>query len=259
MLAIVLSRRDIREFDQIISLFCREMGKMSLFARGINKSTSRNSSSSIPFTLVHFEYAPGREFDYLTSVVPARMFAGVRCSYERSISASIIMSVVDSFFEVGEVDYSSFALILDYLFFLENFSGNPLFVIDSFVMKLLSIHGVFPELARCVVSGVSLMRMRQVALVHGMDYVPAIAFGLGGLVSPEEKYRLEKRENSPMLDISYEHVNALSILNSNNTDILARFFDDGYHDNIHDVVYMWYRYVVDRPIPDWKQFLSVSR
>jgi len=37
MLAIVLNRRDFREFDQIISFYSQEHGKIEALARGIKK------------------------------------------------------------------------------------------------------------------------------------------------------------------------------------------------------------------------------
>ena len=37
MLGIVLSRRDIREFDQLIVFYTREKGKIEVLARGIKK------------------------------------------------------------------------------------------------------------------------------------------------------------------------------------------------------------------------------
>ena len=42
MLAIVLSRRDFREFDQIVSLYTKEKGKLEVLARGVKKITSKH-------------------------------------------------------------------------------------------------------------------------------------------------------------------------------------------------------------------------
>ena len=48
MQAIVLSRRDFREFDQMISLYTREQGKLELLARGLKKVTSKNAAHLEP-------------------------------------------------------------------------------------------------------------------------------------------------------------------------------------------------------------------
>ncbi|MFZ2978199.1 MAG: DNA repair protein RecO, partial [Candidatus Magasanikiibacteriota bacterium] len=68
MKAIVLSRRDFREADQIISLYTLEKGKMEILARGIKKITSKNSAHLEPFSLVEAEIIFGKELNYLGAV-----------------------------------------------------------------------------------------------------------------------------------------------------------------------------------------------
>ena len=68
MQAITLSRRNFREFDQIVSLYTEDLGKVELLARGIKKITSKQAAHVEPFSLVTLEIARGKEVDHLTKV-----------------------------------------------------------------------------------------------------------------------------------------------------------------------------------------------
>ena len=68
MLSIVLSRKDFREHDQIVSLYVKEKGKLSLIVRGVKKIVSKNSAHLEPFSFVNITIEKGKEADYLTRV-----------------------------------------------------------------------------------------------------------------------------------------------------------------------------------------------
>jgi recombinational DNA repair protein (RecF pathway) len=44
MLAVTLERRAFRDFDQLVTLYTKERGKVTVLARGSKKSTSKNAS-----------------------------------------------------------------------------------------------------------------------------------------------------------------------------------------------------------------------
>jgi DNA repair protein RecO (recombination protein O) len=52
MMAIVLSRRDFRENDQMIVLYTLEKGKIEALAKGIKKTVSKNAAFLEPFFFV---------------------------------------------------------------------------------------------------------------------------------------------------------------------------------------------------------------
>ena len=65
MQVIVLSRRNFREADQIISLYSFDKGKFEVLAKGIKKIISKNSAHLEPFCFSEVEIISGKEFDYL--------------------------------------------------------------------------------------------------------------------------------------------------------------------------------------------------
>ena len=61
MLAFVLSRRDFREYDQSISLYTLEKGRLEVLARGVKKILSKNAAHLEPFCLIEAEIIQGKE------------------------------------------------------------------------------------------------------------------------------------------------------------------------------------------------------
>ena len=66
---IVIKRQNIGEADKLITLFTETLGKITLLARGIRKSSSRRVGSLELFNQVKVSAARGRgELDTLTEV-----------------------------------------------------------------------------------------------------------------------------------------------------------------------------------------------
>ncbi len=68
MLSIILSRRDWREFDQIITFYCHERGKIEVLARGVKKILSKNSAALSPGNIVEAEIIYSKEHYILGAV-----------------------------------------------------------------------------------------------------------------------------------------------------------------------------------------------
>ena len=83
MQTIVLSRRNIREADQIISLYSLEKGKVEVLAKGIKKITSKNSAHLEPFCFSEIEIIPGKELDHLGSTQSLNSFLNIRNNLEK--------------------------------------------------------------------------------------------------------------------------------------------------------------------------------
>lgn len=142
MQCIILSRRDFREFDQIISLYTKEKGKIKALARGVKKITSKNSAHLEPFSLVEAEIVPGKEIDHLTKVVPENIFANIRQDLQKSLSVGYVVSLLDKILHEGEKDERIFNLTVNWLEYLGlQTSDFRLQLLDGFVVKLLNCLG----------------------------------------------------------------------------------------------------------------------
>ena len=98
MLSIVLSRKDFREHDQIVSLYSKDEGKLGLMVRGVKKIVSKNSAHLEPFSIVDITVEKGKDFSYLIRVQSVDYLRNIRENLHKSLVASYIVSIVDNFF-----------------------------------------------------------------------------------------------------------------------------------------------------------------
>ena len=145
MFAIILSRKDFRDYDQIISVYTQEKGKMSLLVRGVKKIVSKNSAYLEPFSIVNITVEKGKEVDYLTRVQSENYLRSIREDLQKSLVATYIVSLVDKLFSEGEVDNRFFIFLqnfLEYLNFIDELDDKmTVIVLDVFVVNLLVFLG----------------------------------------------------------------------------------------------------------------------
>lgn len=150
MKAIVLSRRDFREYDQIISLYTEETGKREVLAKGIKKIVSKNAAHLEPCFLVDVEIVPGKEIDHVTKAIAAQIFPQIRRDAKKSVIAQYIVSLVHKMTDVQQADRRIYYALLEMLDYLEQKQASKI-LIDIFVIRLFSLLGMQPELTQCVV------------------------------------------------------------------------------------------------------------
>lgn len=175
MLAIILARRNIRESDQIISVYTKEKGKLELLARGVKKITSKNSAHLEPFSFVDIDIAPGKGIDHLTKVQPINYFVNIRNDLQKSLAAGYVVSLLDKVLHVGEKDGRIFDLLESWLesIDLQIFrSFNPQLSLDVFIVKLLNCLGY--DITQAVGLGVELKR--NLELLQHSDWKAVSSF-----------------------------------------------------------------------------------
>lgn len=146
MLAVVLSRIDMREFDQMVSLYTREQGKVELLAKGIKKITSKNSSNLEVFSVVDIEVAPGKEINHLTKVQPLKIFQHIFSDFDKIYVAGYGIRIAKENILVGEKDERVFDFLVSFLEFLDTATSvNSLNLASAFILKLWHYLGFSPE------------------------------------------------------------------------------------------------------------------
>jgi DNA repair protein RecO (recombination protein O) len=137
MLAIVLARKNIREFDQTVSLYTREIGKVEVLAKGIKKIISKNSSNLEVLSVVEIEVIQGKDIDYLGRVQSIKFFRNIYSDLDKISLASYVVKIVDVNILVGEKDEVIFNLLFSFLEFLDIHESVQLYqLVTSFTFKL---------------------------------------------------------------------------------------------------------------------------
>ncbi len=142
MLSFVVGRNDWREYDQIVSLYTLELGKVEVLARGVKKILSKNSAFLEPGNLVEAEVIPGKELNHLGSVQVVDGFSGLRRSEFGNTILSFSLYIFSNFITHQEKDERVFKLVYSWLNFLnKNETDSVVFALDVFVVKFLSVLG----------------------------------------------------------------------------------------------------------------------
>lgn len=146
MEAIVLSRRAYREYDQIITLYTKERGLITLVAKGVKKIQSKNNSALEPFSYVHVGVAPGKEYDYITSVMIERYFCSLREDLYKTLVASFICTTLVGILGEEEADPILYDFLLASFIRFEESSSVTLTMVDEFFLMLAGYLGFIPIL-----------------------------------------------------------------------------------------------------------------
>lgn len=213
MQAIVLSRRDFREVDQIVSVYTDSEGKREIIAKGVKKITSKNAAHLEPGSFVSMDIARGKELDYLTTVQSINFFTQSRMSFQKTWAIGSAMAFVDHVTKAEDIDMGVFALLKQWLFVLEKVEGYNPILLDAFIMKLLAVIGFEPVLNSCCVSEIDQKEIIKAAMLHPNDpkFQPGFYPAGGGLVSAEVR-REKLREGEHVITCSFTDITNLHLL-----------------------------------------------
>jgi DNA repair protein RecO (recombination protein O) len=153
MLAVTLERRAFRDFDQLVTLYTKERGKVTVLARGSKKSTSKNASLLEPLFLVEVDCADGKDMLHLIKVFPVESFGGLLESYEKMRVLGYSASVVNTLVDEGEPDERIFILYLGFLRELNVAKLVDALVVAGFLVRLFEALGSGLTVATCVRCG----------------------------------------------------------------------------------------------------------
>ncbi|HEV8311190.1 MAG TPA: DNA repair protein RecO [Methylomirabilota bacterium] len=146
---IVLRARDLGEHDRLVSLYTRDLGKLTAVARGARRVRSRFGGALELFTwgdVVGFE-REGRELVRLDHFDIRRSFRRLREDLERLGQGARMLEAVGRLVEERDAHPACFLLLLRALRALE--TSAPARVQLAFMLRFLDLAGYRPRLDRC--------------------------------------------------------------------------------------------------------------
>lgn len=173
--AIVIRRANLGESDRLVTLFCREQGKVPTVARGARKPKSRFAGRLEPFNHVRVLLATGRTLDVVSQVEVLDAFAGLREDLDRLGQAAFVLELVDRATTDRQPAPDIFSLLRVTLDLLAR--GDPELVAIWFTARLLVLSGYAPVIGRCQVCG------------RPVVGAAAISFPLGGTLCGDHRSR----------------------------------------------------------------------
>ncbi len=151
--ALVLRATDYRESDQILTLFTRDLGKLTASARGVRKKNSPLAAGCQLLCwseLVLFDYQ-GRWS--VKESASRRQFRGLRRDLERFALACYFADVAQLLAVEGEPFPELLSLTLNSLHALDEMDKPPALVKAAFELKAMCLAGYEPMLEGCCFCG----------------------------------------------------------------------------------------------------------
>jgi DNA repair protein RecO (recombination protein O) len=170
--AVVLRNQLIGESDRIVTLLCREEGKVRAVAKGVRKTTSRIGSRLAPFMVVDVQWSTGKSLGIIQQVESVGSYASALATdYEAYTAAAAMVETADQLTN-HEATRDQFLLLVGGLRALSERAHPTSLILDSYLLRALSLAGWSPSVDACAQTGVP---------GPHQHFVPA----LGGMVSAE--------------------------------------------------------------------------
>ena len=142
--AIVLSSSPIGEYDKRVVLLTKERGKITAFARGARRQTSKLMAATNLFAFGEFKLYPGRTSYTLTDAHIQNYFEELRVDFEGAYYGMFFLEVCDYYTRENNDEKEMLKLLYQSLKALLVKSLNRKLVQCIFEMKALVINGEFP-------------------------------------------------------------------------------------------------------------------
>jgi DNA repair protein RecO (recombination protein O) len=150
--SIIIKNRDLRESDQLLTIFSEKEGKITAVAKGVKKAKSSLRGCVQPFCHSLLFFNRGREMDLITQGKIIEFFGNSREDINRTLYSMYIMELIDkSLLERVPLPqlYATLVEVLE----LINEQGLNLILVRYFESRLLVNLGYKPVMNRCVLCG----------------------------------------------------------------------------------------------------------
>ena len=153
--AVIIRRARLKEADRVITLFTKELGKVSAVAKGVRKAKSKLAGHLETLTYTDITLARGKNLDTIIGSQTLSPYLSIRNSLERTAYALYFTELVYHFAPEGQVNTTLFGLLVETLETL-GATANPELLARYFELNLLKDLGYRPELRRCLGCGAEL-------------------------------------------------------------------------------------------------------
>ena len=142
--AIVLSSTPVGEYDRRVVLLTKERGKITAFAKGARRQTSKLIAATNLFAFGEFKLYPGRSSYTMTDAQIQNYFEELRIDFEGAYYGMFFLEVCDYYTRENNDEKEFLKLVYQSLKALSVKSLNRKLVQCIFEMKAMVINGEFP-------------------------------------------------------------------------------------------------------------------
>jgi len=141
----VLRKTDLREADQVFSIYTKDFGKLKILGKAIRKIKSKLRAGAELFYLSEIEFIQGKNHKTLTDAMTIEKFKNIRQDLEKLEIVSQIAENVDDLIKGEEKDEDIWNLLTEVFEKINSYS----LIYHYFLWNLLSILGYQMDLYHC--------------------------------------------------------------------------------------------------------------
>jgi len=156
---VVLRAYKLGEADRIVTLLTRDNGKVRAVARGVRRTSSKFGGRLEPFSHVDVQFVKGHALDIIAQVDTVAGYSKpLRTDYPRFTAGQVMLETADRLVaEEGEPAPTQYRLLIGALFALGEHTSDgvrpPTLILDSYLLRALSLAGYKPSLTTCARCG----------------------------------------------------------------------------------------------------------
>ena len=153
--AIVLRAQKLGEADRIVSLLTREHGRVRAVAKGVRRTRSKFGARLEPFMYVDVQLYEGRSLDVVTQVETIAPYGQtIVTDYGRYTTGTAMLETAERMTDSErEPALQQFLLLAAGLRALTGGEHDPSLVLDSYLLRSLSVAGWAPSFTDCARCG----------------------------------------------------------------------------------------------------------
>ncbi len=147
---IVIKEIRFKETSKILTIFTKELGKVSVMAKGAYKPKSRLIANTQLFSLSDYELYKGRSFYYINDGNILDSFYEIRENIDRIMIGSYFLELIDLSLIEDHPQELIFELLKKGLRVLTSLDGDYLKFLVAYELKFISFLGYRPSLKSCI-------------------------------------------------------------------------------------------------------------
>lgn len=150
--AVVLRTHSLGEADRIVTMLGRTHGKIRAVAKGVRRTSSRFGSRLEPCMVVDLQCYEGRSLDVIQQAESLGSYgSSIAADYASFTAANVIVETADRL--TDEPSQPQYLLLVGALRALARRDHGPSLILDSYLLRALSIAGWAPTFGDCAVTG----------------------------------------------------------------------------------------------------------
>jgi len=150
---IVIKEVDTGEADRVITIFSRQSGRISVFAKGVRRTRSSMAAGTQFLCYSDFVVFKGREKLALCSCEVLEPFYEIRNDIVKLTYAAHLVELISDTVQEEQPSLKVLQLFLNTLHLLSKTEKSPELLARIFEMRLLSLLGYAPHMDGCMVCG----------------------------------------------------------------------------------------------------------